>query len=912
MVSYLPGQTMASLNHYSPELLTDLGDKLGQLDEALADFDDPAFHRDFHWDLSKGRDVVEERLPLIADVDLKLQIKSFVAHFDKHSWPVLEGLPSSIIHNDANDGNIVVAEPVAGHCHSQAVSGLVDWGDAVYSWTVGNLAVAVAYAMLRYDDPLIAATTMLQAYHTRRPLNEDEIAALWGLAGLRLCQSATIAAEQTRARPDDPYLHISQAAIRNTLPRLLDVPFAFAQAHLRHSLGLPAIPRTKRVCQWLQQHQQEFAFPVNPDRTGVRPAPFETAVLNLGVDSPLIVGDPDDVSEPHLTALVKLAMRRQQATVAIGQYLEPRLLYTSAHFTNGGDPAEECRTVHLGIDIFAPASTPVVAPLDGEVFCATVIDKPLDYGGLLILQHLTDTGEIFFTLYGHLDPASIAWVQPGQSVERGQTIAALGAPAVNGGWTPHLHFQLMLDLLDMAHEFPGVSRSSRATTWSDVSPDPNLVLGIHDECFPRPAPTKQQTLATRRERIGPSLSISYKQPLKILRGWKQYLFDETGRRYLDAYNNVPHVGHGHLDVVTAIQRQVSLLNTNTRYLHDNINELSERISATLPEGLDACYFVNSASEANELALRLARTFTGAQHLIVLDDAYHGHSTTLIDISPYKHNGPGGEGAPDWVHVVDLPDIYRGEFRDAATAGHLYAEQVATAIDQLGNKLCGFIAESCPSVGGQIMLPDGYLPAVYASVRAAGGVCIADEVQTGYGRLGSHMYGFELQGVVPDIVVLGKPIGNGFPLAAVITTRLIANAFDNGMEFFSTFGGNPVACAAGLAVLDVLEREQLQDNAMRTGELLLRKLGRLQEQHDVIGDVRGRGLFLGVDLVRDRDSRVPATREARFVKNRMRELGVLIGSDGRADNVLKIRPPMCFDAGNVDQLVRQLERSLGGL
>ncbi|MGI9515626.1 MAG: aminotransferase class III-fold pyridoxal phosphate-dependent enzyme, partial [Pirellulaceae bacterium] len=774
LVSFLPGRTMASLNYYTPDLLSDLGDKLGQLDAALADFDHPAFHRDFHWDLAAGPAVIQQRLSMITDAVLNQHIDSFVSHFEKHTSPRLAGLSRSVIHNDANDGNIVVAAPPPGQCHSRAVAGLVDFGDAVFSWTVGNLSVAIAYAMLGQDDPLDAATALLPSYHAQRPLNENEIATIWGLAGLRLCQSAAVAAEQTSARPDDPYLQISQAAIRDTLPRLLEIPFAFAHAHFRHSLGLPAEPRAGAICGWLQQHQHEFAFPVNPEMTGERPAPFETTVLNLGVDSPLIVGNPDAVSEPHLTALINLAIHRNRATLGIGQYLEPRLLYTSAHFTNDGDLADECRTVHLGMDIFAPAATPVVAPLDGEVFCATVIDKPLDYGGLVILQHSTDRGEVFYTLYGHLDPASFASFPPLHTVERGQIFAALGTPAVNGGWTPHLHFQLMVDLLDLGHEFPGVARASRADTWSAVSPDPNLVLGIHQECFPQKAPPKQQTLNQRHRLIGPSLAISYEQPLKILRGWMQYLFDETGRRYLDAYNNVPHVGHGHLDVVTAVQRQVSLLNTNTRYLHDKINELAERIVATLPDGLDVCYFLNSASEANELALRLARTSTGARDLIVLQDAYHGHSTTLIDISPYKHDGPGGSGAPDWVHVVPLPDIYRGEYTDPATAGAMYARQVATAIEQTDGPLCGFIAESCPSVGGQIMLPDGYLAAVYECVRAARGVCIADEVQTGYGRLGSHMYGFEAQGVAPDIVVLGKPIGNGFPLAAVITSRAIAD------------------------------------------------------------------------------------------------------------------------------------------
>jgi len=381
----------------------------------------------------------------------------------------------------------------------------------------------------------------------------------------------------------------------------------------------------------------------------------------------------------------------------------------------------------------------------------------------------------------------------------------------------------------------------------------------------------------------------------------QYLFDETGRRYIDGYNNVPHVGHCHPRIVDAAERQMRALNTNTRYLHENLTRYADRLTATLPAPLRVCYFVNSGSEANELALRLARAHTRQRDLIVLDAAYHGNTTTLIDISPYKFNGPGGAGKPPWVHVVPVPDVYRG-------VGVKYADAVAASIDRLradGAGLCGFIAESCPSVAGQIMLPPGYLSTVYGHVREAGGVCIADEVQTGYGRIGSHFYGFEEQGVVPDIVVLGKPIGNGHPIGAVVTTPEIAASFDNGMEFFSTFGGNTVSCAVGLAVLDVLEEEGLQAHAQRVGTHLLARLRPLVDRRALVGDVRGSGLFIGIELVRDRDTLEPATTEASDVVNRLRDEGILIGTDGPHHNVLKIRPPMPFNIEDADILASTL-------
>ncbi|HEX6650523.1 MAG TPA: aminotransferase class III-fold pyridoxal phosphate-dependent enzyme, partial [Pyrinomonadaceae bacterium] len=403
--------------------------------------------------------------------------------------------------------------------------------------------------------------------------------------------------------------------------------------------------------------------------------------------------------------------------------------------------------------------------------------------------------------------------------------------------------------------------------------------------------TQRDSLVGQRRRLlGRNLSVAYEKPLTIVRGQMQYLFDDEGRRYLDAYNNVAHVGHCHPKVVAAGQQQMALLNTNTRYLSDLILRYGEKLTATLPEPLSVCYFVNSGSEANELALRLARAHTNARDLIVLDHAYHGNTTTLIDISPYKHDGPGGKGPPPWVHKAPLP------------ASAQNAQDVIDIIASLNAPLCGFIAESMPSVAGQIVLPDGYLNKVYDAVRAAGGVCIADEVQTGYGRTGTHFWAFEKYGVVPDIVVLGKPIGNGHPIGAVITTRAIAESFANGMEFFSTFGGNNVSCAIGLKVLEVVEEENLQSHALQVGERLLKGLRELQQQHDIIRDVRGSGLFLGVELVRNG---APATAEANRIANRMRERAILLGTDGPFHNVLKIRPPMPFSETDADLLVSTL-------
>ena len=421
-------------------------------------------------------------------------------------------------------------------------------------------------------------------------------------------------------------------------------------------------------------------------------------------------------------------------------------------------------------------------------------------------------------------------------------------------------------------------------------------------------PSKATTLERRKLLLGKNLSIAYAEPINVVRGHMQYLYDADGRKYLDAYNNVAHVGHCHPQVVKAGQDQMALLNTNTRYLSELINEFAERLIGTLPNSLNVCYFVNSGSEANELALRLARAHTNARDLIVLDHAYHGNTTSMIDISPYKHNGPGGSGPPKWVHQVPLPDLYRGPYRaDVKDAPARYAQHVIDAIDQLERgALCGFIAESLPSVGGQIVLPAGYLKSVYSAVRDAGGVCIADEVQTGYGRVGTHFWGFESYEVVPDIVVLGKPIGNGHPIGAVVTTRKIADSFDNGMEFFSTFGGNNVSCAIGLVVLKTVHDEKLQTHALDVGSRMLKGLQQLMGRYEFIGDVRGSGLFIGVELVLSRESREPATIEAAAVVNKMRDEAILLGTDGPFHNVLKIRPPMPFNSQDGNRLVETLD------
>ena len=425
--------------------------------------------------------------------------------------------------------------------------------------------------------------------------------------------------------------------------------------------------------------------------------------------------------------------------------------------------------------------------------------------------------------------------------------------------------------------------------------------------------TKTEIISLRERYLGKALSVSYEKPLKMVKGEGQYLYDEEGRAFLDCVNNVCHVGHCHPHVVEAAKKQIEQLNTNTRYLHDHIVHYAMRLTDRFPGDLSVCYFVCTGSEANELALRMAQTCTGRKDTIVLDAAYHGHTTALIDISPYKHEGRGGYPAPDYVHKVPIADGYRGPYKHNDTkAAEKYAARVKEVVDTTaaaGRPVGRFIAESLASCGGQVEYVPGFLQEAYKHVHEGGGVCIADEVQVGFGRVGSHFWGFETQEVIPDIVTMGKPIGNGHPMAAVVTTPEIADAFANGMEYFNTFGGNPVSCAVGLAVLDVIEQEGLQERAHRVGSYLKGRLTSLMDKHEWMGDVRGRGMFLGIEFVRDRGTLEPADTEASAIVEAMRDRGVLLSTDGPLHNVIKIKPPLQFDEQNADFLVDNLDAVL---
>ncbi|MGZ5424397.1 MAG: aminotransferase class III-fold pyridoxal phosphate-dependent enzyme [Candidatus Aminicenantales bacterium] len=903
MLTYLPGRPIAGIRPIGPELLSEIGTALARLDLALDGFTHPWARRELKWDLVRAG-WIRERLDAVREPRRRGLVEKVLARYDAEVAPALPRLRRSVVYGDANEHNVLVeVEPG----WRPRLAGLVDFGDMIETVTAAEIAIAAAYAAFGANDPIDRISPLVAAYHRLLPLTEDEIALVDPLIRMRLAVSVVNSACRAPAEPGDPYLTVSEAPAWAALEAFDKTPARLACSAYRDACGLPPAPHGPAVVRWLERSAASFARVLEHD---LRADPV--AVLDLSVGSAMLGADPSNLETPRLSETISKAMKDTGAAVGIGRYDEARPIYATAAFGAGASPLAARRSVHLGIDLSVPPGSAVRAPLDGTVHVVARNDAPKDYGPLVILRHVIPSGEEFYTLYGHLDPSSVASLSPGQKIRAGAAFASVGAPPANGDWWPHVHIQLILDLLGLDRDFPGVAPAGRRSLWTGLSPDPNLILGVPAGRFPGREPDKTTTLDARRKLLGHNLSVSYRDPLKIVRGWMQYLYDETGRAYLDAYNNVPLVGHSHPRIVRAVADQMALLNTNTRYLHENLVRYAARLTALMPSPLHVCYVLNSASEANELALRLARTHTAREDVIVLESAYHGHTSGLIDISPYKFAGPGGRGRKPWVHVAPLPDDYRGPFRrDDPEAGRKYAAAVGRLAEEAvaGGGLAAFIAETLPSVAGQIVLPRGYLAESYRHVRNAGGVCIADEVQVGFGRLGSHFWGFETQGVVPDIVVLGKPIGNGFPLAAVVTTESIAASFDNGMEFFSTFGGNPVACAAGSAVLDVMRDEGLQERARRVGNYFIAGLRRLADRHPIIGDVRGSGLFLGLELVRDRKTLEPAAAEASYIADRLRENGVLAGTDGPLHNVIKIRPPLCFSEADADLFVTTLDAVL---
>ncbi|HTF38554.1 MAG TPA: aminotransferase class III-fold pyridoxal phosphate-dependent enzyme, partial [Blastocatellia bacterium] len=630
LLTYHPSALLAEVNPHTPDLLHSLGHFLGEIDQALDGFTHPAAHRELKWNL-QGALWIKEYTHHVATPERRAIVEHFIRQFETRVVAHAASLRCSVVHNDANDYNVLVRDDGTGR---KTIAGIIDFGDMLHSYTASEVSVAVAYAMLDKADPLAAAWEIVAGYHEVFPLTELELEVLYTLMCMRLAVSVTNSALQQKLHPDNQYLLISERPAWELLEKLYGVDPALPHYLFRHACELAPCPQSASVAEWLARNANAIGPVVNAglkgeQTEGVRSSAFRrkfvteldakkpyelppegattSIFFDLSIGSPEF-SDPEELADTEaFTAKIFARMKDAGARVGIGRYNEARLLYTSDVFkSNDG----ERRTIHIGIDLFMKAGSPVFAPIDGVIHSFANNAAPLDYGPAIIVQHEADEGRVkFFTLYGHLSEDSLEGIHSGKPIKRGDRIASIGAPPTNGGWPPHLHFQIICDMLGTQGDFPGVAPASQRDVWLSICPDPNLILGIPEDRFPAPSLSSDQILELRRRHIGPSLSIAYRKPLHIVKGWKQYLYDDEGRAYLDAVNNVAHVGHCHPRVVKAAQEQMAVLNTNTRYLHENIARFAERLCATMPDPLSVCFFVCSGSEANELALRLARAHT---------------------------------------------------------------------------------------------------------------------------------------------------------------------------------------------------------------------------------------------------------------------------------------------------------------
>lgn len=892
LLSWISGRVWSCVNPQLEGLRFSLGEECGKLTQALQGFTHQEASREFVWDVAQSL-WTKEHVGLFTAEDKKTIL--FFQELFECNFLGYSKLRKSVVHNDANDNNVIVSSALI----NPKVKAAIDYGDAIHTQIINDVAIAAAYAIMNHNDVLEAALPIVSGYNSTFQLQEDELAHLYSAIAMRLVISVTKSAINKIEEPDNEYLLISEKPAWEVLRKWQEISPDFAEYSFRQACGFSAHPNQDKFTTWANKNNFNLAelFPSVHKN--------EIYNLDLSVSSKLLGFNSDFNDGDFFQFKLDQLQNRHTSKLIAGGYLEPRSVYTTRNYDKIGNKGSESRTIHLGVDFWLPEKTPVHALLDGEIVTAVNDADDKAYGGLIILKHQAES-IVFYTLYGHLSIGSVLDKKVGDIIKKGDHIGNLGSIQENGNWVPHLHFQVLLSRLNFKNDFPGVAYHNQIDIWKSICPDPNLLFK-NETLNNKGSVSNSDLINYRKEHLGKSLSLQYKVPIKMVLGAGQYLIDQYGRKYLDTVNNVAHVGHEHPGVVKSGQEQMALLNTNSRYLHENINELAKELIETLPPELNVLHFVNSGSEANELAIRMVKANTGERDIIASEVGYHGNANMCIDISSYKFDGKGGKGAPEHTHIFPLPDSFRGKYR-GENSGEQYASEVQkqiAAIQEKGRGVGAFIVEPIISCGGQIELPEGFLSQSYKAVRAVGGLCISDEVQTGCGRMGKTFWGFQLHDVVPDIVTIGKPLGNGHPIAAVACTQEVADKFANGMEYFNTFGGNPVSCAIGTEVLRTVKRENLQENALEVGEFLKTELNKLSNEFPIIGDVRGQGLFLGIELV---DANLnPLAEQTDYLANRMKDHGILMSTDGPDHNVLKIKPPIVFTKENAEELLFYLQK-----
>ncbi len=851
LLEYLEGEPLTRRPYLGPELRVAMGHLCAQVDRALAGFTHPGLTRTLQWDPRQASALIQQLLPVLSEQPERLaQVRQAASEAQARLGQFAAQLPAQAVHLDLTDDNTLWQRtPQRGW----ALKGIIDFGDLSHTWRIAELSVTCAGLLHHCEGDPFGILPVVTAYQRENPLTEAELRALWPLILNRAAVLVLSTAQQIRLNPDNPYLQANASHEWGIFDVATSVPAALMESAILAAAGVATSP--PRLTDAARLFPNLPAARVN--------------VLDLGVLSPLWEAGNWEASG---AVDKQLAAALPGFAAAASRYGEYCLAQTRP------DVAEAPETFALHVRLQLAEEQALQAPFAGH----WVSEGP---AWCLQGEHWT----LWLEGVG-LDTAP-ATVTAGQPLGRacGVVTVQLSQP----GLTP-----------------PAFTTPARAQAWQALCPSPAVLLGW--ACDAPELEDAQALLARRDASFARSQKHYYEAPPRIERGWRNHLIDMQGRSYLDMLNNVAVLGHGHPRMAEVSRRQWSLLNTNSRFHYGALAEFSERLLALAPSSMDRVFLVNSGSEANDLAIRLAWAYSGGRDLLSVLEAYHGWTVATDAISTSIADNPKAlETRPGWVHPVVAPNTYRGVYRGpGSTADYLRSVTDTLArLDEQGRQVAGFICEPVYGNAGGISLPPGYLEQVYQQVRARGGVCIADEVQVGYGRLGTHFWGFEEQGVVPDIITMAKGMGNGQPLGVVITRREIAEALEAEGYFFSSAGGSPVSCAIGMAVLDVMEEEGLWENARTTGGYFRQRLDELVARFPLAGAAHGSGFYLGLELVRDRDTLEPATEETALLCERLRELGIFMQPTGDYLNILKIKPPMCTTRRSVDFFVDSVAKVL---
>ncbi|WP_160010864.1 aminotransferase [Rhizobium sp. 18055] len=857
VLEYLEGEGLSKPAYLPKQTVAALGALCANLAKSLADFEHPGLDRNLQWDLRRAGPVAVQLLSAITDSAARDRIAKNMVAAVRRVQPFAPALRLQAVHHDVTGDNVVSRRDKHGRL---IPDGVIDFGDIIRGWLVGDLAVTCASLLHQADGDPFFVLPAIKAYHDVYPLKAEELRALWPLVVARAVILVASSEQQISIDPENEYVRGNLALEQRIFDTAVAVPFDLMEAAILTTAGV-AVPAVA-TDDW---------HPLLPDLDLQK-----MLYVDLGVESQHFAAGNWAQGDMDWRLLARAASEADAAATRYGEYRLSRAHQLSA---------KPSATYALHADICLTAGQTIAAPFAGKVSWQN--------------HHLVLAGEAISL---HLDGLDLA-VEDGAELEAGQTIGTVsGEPSSLGG------LRVQLSTLKGA-EPPLFCIPAEVFAWSTLCPSPAALLGAGVEA---PKPLTAEILAARNAHFAAPQKHYYTTPPQVERGWKEHMFDVEGRAYLDMVNNVTILGHGHPRLADAVSEQWLRLNTNSRFNYAAVADFSARLADLAPDGLDTVFLVNSGSEANDLALRLAWAHTGARNMLSLLEAYHGWSAASDAVSTSIADNPLAlTTRPDWVHPVMSPNTYRGDFRGPGSTGD-YLHSVFAALEQIdhrGERLAGFIAEPVYGNAGGITLPDGYLAAVYGQVRARGGVCIADEVQVGYARLGHHFWGFEQQQVVPDIITVAKGMGNGHPLGAVITARAIADSLEKEGYFFSSSGGSPVSSVVGSTVLDIMADEGLQQNARDIGDHLKSRLVALMDHHPLVGAVHGMGLYLGVEFVRDRTTLEPATEETAAICTRLLDLGVIMQPTGDHLNVLKIKPPLCITSQSADFFAEMLEKVL---